>query len=144
MLDLSTTVYMPIEVLSTAPVRTAGAYRRIRWALVLPMLRNGSPLSVLRQGNGLYRADESLVSERVGPVFDWQTVAPLDHLVVRRERGGGIRYLSSPSILEYRAWTGLSVKHFTRQRLHFCRRVRDSPGQRAGGLVCRGSLLPRK
>jgi ABC transporter substrate binding protein len=35
-----------------------------------------------------YRADESLMSERMGPVFDWQTVASLDHLVVRRDGGG--------------------------------------------------------
>jgi hypothetical protein len=42
-----------------------------------------------------YRADESLVSERMGPVFDWQTVASLDHLVVRRDGSGRMGCLSS-------------------------------------------------
>src|SRR5262245_59204456 len=41
------------------------------------------------------RADESLVSERMCPVFDWQTFGPVDHLVVRRDGGGHMGRLSS-------------------------------------------------
>src|SRR5262245_10365494 len=141
MLDLSTTVYMPIEVLSTAPVRTAGAYRRIRWALVLPMLRNGSPLSVLRQSNGLYRADESLVSERVGPVFDWQIVAPLDHLVVRREGGGRMRYLSSALNFGIPSVGRPQCEAFhTAETTFLPQSEKLARPARAGGLVCHGSL----
>jgi hypothetical protein len=35
------------------------------------------------------------VSERMGPVFDWQTVAPLDHLVVWRDGRVRVDCLSS-------------------------------------------------
>jgi hypothetical protein len=42
-----------------------------------------------------HRADQFLVSERMGKVFDWQTAAPLDHLVVRRNGGERMGCLSS-------------------------------------------------
>jgi hypothetical protein len=52
-----------------------------------------------------YRADESLVSERMGRVFDWQTVARLT--ISSCGEMGADAWVASPlpSILEWRAWT---------------------------------------
>src|SRR5262245_158911 len=53
----------------------------------------GDDLVTVNQRAGSCRA-QFPVSERMGPVFDWQTVAPLDHLVVGRDGGGCMGCLS--------------------------------------------------
>src|SRR5262245_27907714 len=54
----------------------------------------GDDLVTVNQRAGSCRT-QFPVSERMGPVFDWQTVAPLDHLVVRRDGGEHVGRLSS-------------------------------------------------